>query len=133
MAAQQLLFWGEVMRNGDTLGDNFVETGSSLHLVCGTRDTRNTRALSSSSDGYLRLWSLSDAEPMSDLAVEAMTVLSLAVDWEGMRALGGCHDGGLHLWDLRTGAKTVSLRGHSGEIITVLVNWPGMVALSGSA
>mmetsp|Transcript_10065 Transcript_10065/g.23698 ORF Transcript_10065/g.23698 Transcript_10065/m.23698 type:complete len:617 (-) Transcript_10065:181-2031(-) len=133
-ASQQLLWWAETMPNDTTLKDHGVPMdGVTVHLVCGTRDPRLRMALSGSSDGGLKLWSLEDGELLRDFGCGGpAAVLAVSVHWESMRALTGCLDGRLQLWDIATGSCTRTWAGHAEEISALDVDWPGMRALSGA-
>jgi len=132
--SQQLLWWAETMPNGTTLRDHAVPAdGVTVHLVCGTREPRLRRALSGSSDGGLKLWSLEDCELIRDFGCGGPSaVLAVSVHWESMRAVAGCLDGGLQLWDLEAGKCVRSWTGHSEEVSALEVDWAGMRALSGA-
>lgn len=135
VSSQHLLWWGETLPNDTTLAEHSMPSaGVSLHLAYGTRDPRLKYALSGSSDGGLRLWSLRDGELVRDFKSGGpAVVLALAVHWESMRAVAGCFNGQLQFWDLNTGLCIRSIEAHKEEIQCVEVDWPTMRVLTGAS
>jgi len=133
-ASQQLLWWAETLPNDTTLREHGVPLdGVTVHLVCGTRDPRLRMALSGSSDGGLKLWSLEDGELLRDFGCGGPSaVLAVSVHWPTMRAVTGCLDGRLQLWDVEGGRCTRTWTGHAEEVSSLDADWTGMRALSGA-
>lgn len=133
-ASQQLLWWGETMPNNTTLRDHGVPNDAvTVHLVCGTRDPRLKQALSGSSDGGLKLWSLEDGEMLRDFGSGgSMAVVAVSVHWETRRAVAGCLDGRLQLWDIEGGTCVRTWAAHSEEVSALEVDWEGLRALTGA-
>jgi len=135
VSSQQLIWWGETLPNETTLEDNCIPTtAASIHLAYGTRDPRLKYALSGSSDGGLRLWSMRDGELVRDFNSGGNNaVLAISVHWESMRAIAGCFSGQVQLWDLNTGELVKAFEGHKEEVQCVEVNWATMRALTGAS
>ena len=76
--------------------------------------TSQDTAITGSTDGTLRLWTLPDLA--EGPVLQTGPVLCAAADSNGMIAIIGDHNGNFKVWDLRTRARIVTLGGHSGPI-----------------
>mmetsp|Transcript_51724 Transcript_51724/g.83932 ORF Transcript_51724/g.83932 Transcript_51724/m.83932 type:complete len:683 (+) Transcript_51724:75-2123(+) len=134
-AGMQLLWWAEMLPNDTTLEDHGIEPGPVvLNIICSNRTPKMNHVLTGSSEGGMRLWSLTDAEIVRDFSSSSSAVLAMAVNWESMRALSGTFDGRLQLWDLSTGLCLQTIASaHKEEVSCLEVDWVGRQAVTGSS
>jgi len=113
-----------------------VRTSQRAHsgpVRCIGADWSTRRALSSSKDKKVILWSIDSGEPLRVLNGHAAAVLCVAAAWTSDRAVSGGLDGTLHLWDLAKAVTLMTMTGHQGAIWCVDMEWTSRLALTGSA
>ncbi len=79
--------------------------------------------LTSSADGSMRRWSLSDKMLLGEWKAGVAGVRTLAVAADGKRAVSGAEDGTLALWDLNT-PESVAWEGTSGTPVAITAMSP---------
>ena len=102
----------------------------SVSSVAYTIDGHNI--LSGSWDQTLRLWDLSNGNPIRRYDGHSQAVYCVAMLQDGRQALSGGEDWTLKLWDLANSHPTREFKGHQGEIWSVAILPDGNRALSAS-
>jgi len=94
---------------------------------------QQSRVLSASEDGRLRIWDPPTGECLRVLEGHAAQVFTAIADGEAGLALSCSMDETLKLWSLESGECLRTLSGHDGAVGPVVADWAEMQALSGSA
>lgn len=94
-------------------------------------ETREPLAVSSCSDGTLKVWEMPTGREVSTLVGHRTTAL-LAVTPDGRHIVSGSEYGPITVWDLASGREEMTLRGHENRVTGIVFTPDGRQAISAS-
>jgi eukaryotic-like serine/threonine-protein kinase len=121
--AASLLDMGRVLRS-------FKGHTNAIHGVALSAD--DSRAITCSFDGTLRLWNVESAKEERCLKGHTGCVTSVALTADGSRALSGSYDKTVRLWDVDKGEEIRQFPGNTLPVECVALSPDGKLAVAGS-
>ena len=115
----------------DLQGAVFAEPFTLIHAVAFSPD--GTRLAASTSTGDIRLWNLTDAQPLAIYHASPTFVWSIAFSPDSNTLACGSNDGTLRLWELSTGRLRHTIDGHDARVRSVAFSSDGQSLASGSS
>lgn len=93
----------------------------------------NLDVVSASSDGTIRVWSISNGGVLQTLRGHSDVVIGLAVTSDGHHAISASADTTIKIWDLKSATELRTLRGHTEAVTAVALTPDERLVLSTSA
>jgi WD40 repeat protein len=101
-----------------------------LHASGFFRD--DTRVVSGSYDGLVRIWDAATGAEVRTLEGHTARPHSVAFSVDGTRIVSGSYDKSVRIWDAPTGVEVRTLEGHTDDVNSVVFSADGTRIVSGS-
>ena len=121
--------WGWLSANADA---SIASLRGHAGEVLAARFLPDSRAITTSYDGSVRVWDIAREATIHTLAGHAGPVLALATTPDGKTTVTGSADSTARVWDVSGGRETARLEGHTGAVNAVAVSTDGARAVTGS-
>jgi WD40 repeat protein len=83
-------------------------------------DHHRQRLMTGGADGFLRLWNLSDLEPLIAFRLSNKSIRSLSISPDGQLLSAGLSDHTIRVFDMNDMHQTALLQGHSSSVFTCI-------------